>query len=292
MTSEAEAVIQTADGLSFPIFFGKGMPRRMVQDSYHVIAAQTITVPARTEMTVPAMIASHGPGGIAEKYDLFLDPIPILHDGLDTFGVVGKGLYASDASQVWFANMGSHPITIRRGTRIAKATHVSSMDTVSILPIDHTIGGNGKAEMFSCVPKKVTMENTRMKMKKLRDTPHWSTYVQQYAFPASLMDPSDRPPPEPGGEQEDAFDVSTDFGEEGRRKILQVLNDNINAFTLDGKPGKVNNVELQLDTNDDALQPERLRQTSPRKQIIIDDTLNQLLEWEVISPSNSRCKKC
>jgi hypothetical protein len=72
----------------------------MVNESYHVIAAQTITVPARTEMTVPAMIASHGPGGIAEKYDLFLDPVPIVHDGLDTVGVVGKGLYASDASHV------------------------------------------------------------------------------------------------------------------------------------------------------------------------------------------------
>jgi hypothetical protein len=289
LTSDAQAKIQTAGGITFPLFFGAGMPRTMIQESYNVVAAQTVTVPPRMEMTINALIAAHGPGGIAEKYDLFLDHIPIVQDGLDTLGVVGKGLYASDASKVWFANLGSHPITISKGTRIANASHVSSMDTVTVLPIKHTAGGDGSAEMFSCVPKKVTTGTTNRKMQQLYNEPHSTTYVKEYAFPATLMEPTDRPPPPPGETGTDGtFNVSNDFGTDGRSRILRTLTDHIEAFTLDGKPGRINNLELKLDTEDELLHPERLRQTSPRKQIIMDEILNQLLEWEVISPSNSR----
>jgi hypothetical protein len=70
--------------------------------------------------------------------------------------------------------------------------------------------------------------------------------------------------------------------------ILDTLRANIQAFTLDGSPGRAVNVEMELYTEDDMLHPEKLRQTSPRKQIVIDDTLDQLLGWEVISPSDSK----
>jgi hypothetical protein len=152
-TSKGEAKIQTVNGATFPIFFGPGMPRMITEDEYSVVATETITIPSQTEMTIKAMIAGQDPSR-STAYDLFLDPIPITRDGLDMLGVVGKGLYASDTTKVWFANLGYHPITIRRGTKIATAKHVSSMDEVAVLPINHTAGGNGKAEMFSCVPKR------------------------------------------------------------------------------------------------------------------------------------------
>jgi hypothetical protein len=63
---------------------------------------------------------------------------------------------------------------------------------------------------------------------------------------------------------------------------------NIKAFTLDGRPGRVDGIEMELDTDDTMLYPEKLRQTSPRKQIVIDDTLDQLLGWDVIEPSDSK----
>jgi hypothetical protein len=224
------------------------MPRSLRQESYNVVAAETVTVAARCETTIPALIAGHR-GGTTEKYDLFLDPIPIVEEGLDMVGMVGKGLYSSDTSKVWFANLGSHPITIRKGTRIAAATHVSSMDTISVLPILHTAGGNGTAEMFSCVPKKQTKAATREKMARQSSTVHWSQYVQEYAFPAVLMEPTDRPPPEHTLTVGD-FDVANNFGEEKRSFLLNVLQANRDAFTMDGKPGLVNNLELELDTDD------------------------------------------
>jgi hypothetical protein len=289
VTSQAEAKIQTAGGAAFPLCFGPGITKTSLQESYHVVATETITIPGQTETTVPALIAGHSSTrSDSAQYDLFLDPVPIWDDGLDMLGMVGKGLYSSDTSKVWFANLGSHPITIRKGTRIALASHVSSMDTVSVLPIKHTAGGPGKAEIFSCVPKKITNADTLRKM-STGDDKHWSTHVQQYAFPAILMEPTDRPPPvdknKPEGE---IFDVSNDFDEHSRNVMLKVLHDTITAFTLDGKPGRVHGIELELDTDDDLLFPEKLRQTSPRKQVIIDDTLDQLLERDVITPSESR----
>jgi hypothetical protein len=182
ITSLAEARIQTAGRAAFPLSFGPGVTKNSLQQSYHVVAAETITIPGQPRTTVPALIASH-PYTQSARYDLFLDPVPIWDDGLDMLGMVGKGLYSSDTSKVWFANLGSHPITIRKGMRIASASHVSSMDTISVLPIKHTAGGPGKAEIFSCVPKKVSNRDTLTKMKAEHE-PHWSIHVQQYAFPA------------------------------------------------------------------------------------------------------------
>jgi hypothetical protein len=265
-TSKAEAKIQTANGATFPIFFGPGMPRMITQEEYSVVATETITIPSQTEMTIKAMIAGQDPSGSA-AYDLVLDPIPITRDGMDMLGVVGKGLYTSDSTKVWFANLGYHPITIQRGTKIATTQHVSSMDEITELPINHTAGGDGKAEMFSCVPKKATNKTTMGKLKDLYSTPHWSTYVQQYAFPAVLMDPNDRPPPlVDTSDSEDLFDVSGDFGESAKRTILETLRSNIQAFTLDGRPGRVDGIELELDTEDTMLYPEKLRQTSPNNK--------------------------
>jgi hypothetical protein len=284
ITSKAEARIKTAHDAAFPLEFGAGAPKSTKQDSYNVVAAETITIAARCETTIAALIAGHG-GNATAQYDLFLDPIPIMQEGLDMCGMVGKGLYSSDATKVWFANLGSHPITIRKGTRIATASHVSSRDTISVLPIMHTAGGDGNAEIFSCVPKKHTDPST---LKKMRHTKvHWLQYVQEYAFPATLMEPTDRPPPDQATPDGD-FDVSQDFGDAKRKLLLGVVQENLEAFMMDGRPGLVRGLELELDTDDNRLYPEKLRQTSPRKQIIIDETLDQLLEWDVISPSHSR----
>jgi hypothetical protein len=54
MTSRSEARIR-AEGvhnLPFPILFGKGMPRGITQDSYNVIVAETVTIPAKSETTM------------------------------------------------------------------------------------------------------------------------------------------------------------------------------------------------------------------------------------------------
>jgi hypothetical protein len=107
---------------------------------------------------------------------------------------------------------------------------------------------------------------------------------------AKLPDPNDRPPPDDPGINTGEFDVSADFGIDGRPPslILEVLSRNRDAFTFDGKPGLVSGMEMTLDTNDDKLVPERLRQMTPAKKEITDDTMNQLLDWDIIEESDSR----
>jgi hypothetical protein len=51
MTLRCEALIpaEGAHNVPFPIFFGKGMPRGIIQDSYNVIVSETVTIPARID---------------------------------------------------------------------------------------------------------------------------------------------------------------------------------------------------------------------------------------------------
>jgi hypothetical protein len=127
---------------------------------------------------------------------------------------------------------------------------------------------------------------------------HWSELVVKWdsshdakmMAAAELPDPNNRPPPEDLEKDAAEFDVSTDFGADGRPPsiILEVLARNREAFTFDGKPGLVSGMQMTLDTEDEKLLPERLRQMSPAKKSITADTMDQLLEWDVIEESDSR----
>jgi hypothetical protein len=288
ITSKREARIRApgAQNVPFPIYFGKGMPRRLVQDAYNIVSAQTTTIPPRCEMAVKVLIAS--PVGTV-SHDVFVDPIPLGNTAQGILGVVGKGVYTSETTHVWFANLGKHPLTLKRGIKIATATYLSSTDTVSATKIRHKIGGKAPATMYSCTPKKCGDKKARAVVEsRIQDQNDWPTAVLNHA--AGLMDPNDRDTP--GGEAADGhFDISTDFGENGKPPecMAKVLSESLDAFTLDGRPGLLTDgTQLTLDTDDDKLTPEKLRQMSPRKKQITDDTIDQLLEWDIIESSNSR----
>jgi hypothetical protein len=266
ITSRREARIRApgAHDVPFPIYFGKGMPRALIQESHNVVASETVTIPPRCETTVKVMIA----GNTAQTpYDIFVDPIPLVNTATEMFGLVGKGVYSAQTEHVWFANMGNYPITVRRGTRLGTASHLSSTDTVSPTKIRHKIGGNTPASMFSCTPKKCGDHKARAQIaRQARDG--WPTAVLNYN--AGLMDPNDRHPPRDETAQ-GQFDISSDFGEDGKPPecIVKVINENIEAFTLDGRPGRLTDgTILTLDTDDDKLVPEKLRQMSPRKKAV------------------------
>jgi hypothetical protein len=290
ITSKREARIRApgAQNVPFPIYFGKGMPRRLAQDAYSIISAQTTTVPPWCEMAVKVLIASYTPGGTA-SHDIFVDPIPLGNTAQGILGVVGKGVYTSETTHVWFANLGKHPLTLRRGTKVAMATHLSTTDTVSATRIRHKIGGKAPATMYSCTPKKCGDKSARAVVaSRVKDQDNWPTAVLIHA--ARLMDPNDRDPPRVDIE-DGQFDISTDFGKHGKPPecIAKVLGQNMDAFTLAGRPGLLTDgTQLTLDTEDDKLTPEKLRQMSPRKKQIADDTIDQLLEWDIIESSVSR----
>ena len=102
---------------------------------------------------------------------------------------------------------------------------------------------------------------------------------------ASLMDPHNRDPsnvvPTPGS----AFDISPDCRS---LPIAQVLEAHRPAFSFDGRPGIVNSVRIPIPTDDTLLFADSTRQVGPHKRRIIDDSIDQLLAWDIIEPSNSR----
>jgi hypothetical protein len=169
---------------------------------------------------------------------------------------------------------------------------MSSSDNIRRTTIQHKVGGYTPAKMFSCTPKKHGDAKAQKAVASIsaESAVHWSTKVREHF--ADIPDPNDRPPPDtPTPLTEDwPFDISADFGEGGPPECLvQTIQRNIDAFTLDGKPGRIRDgTVLRLNTEDEKLTPEKFRQTSPRKKIITDDTIDQLLEWDVIGQSNSR----
>jgi hypothetical protein len=144
ITSKGDARICTcgAQDIPFLIHFGKAMSRRLLQDSYSVISAQTTTIPLRCKMVIRVMMAT--PEGTV-PHNVFVDPIPLVNTAQGFHSVVGKGVYTSKTTHVCFANMGRQSITLKRGTKIATAVHLSSTDTVSATKIRYKLGGKAPA---------------------------------------------------------------------------------------------------------------------------------------------------
>ncbi|KAE8184571.1 hypothetical protein A4X06_0g8536 [Tilletia controversa] len=60
------------------------------------------------------------------------------------------------------------------------------------------------------------------------------------------------------------------------------------AFALDGRPGRIEDHDMTIKLLPDAvLPPEPPRRASPKKRAAMDSAIEQLLDWEVIEPSQS-----
>jgi hypothetical protein len=131
-------------------------------------------------------------------------------------------LHTNRSSNTVFANVGSHPITLRKGTRVAFTSRMGMTDEVTRTKIRHVVGETRPAEFFSCVPKRQTYRPAVPTTRKDNDVQHWSEIVlgwdrnkdAEMMEAAELPDPNDRPPTEV---RENAqFDVSSDFGVDGK----------------------------------------------------------------------------
>ncbi|KAE8217909.1 hypothetical protein CF319_g8112 [Tilletia indica] len=71
-------------------------------------------------------------------------------------------------------------------------------------------------------------------------------------------------------------------------EVVAVLRRHEPAFALDGRPGRVTGSEMAIKLKDDAvLRPEPPRRAGPAKLAPMDSAIDQLLEWDVIEPSES-----
>lgn len=84
------------------------------------------------------------------------------------------------------------------------------------------------------------------------------------------------------------FDVGRDAQGQPHRKIVEVLREHRQAFSLDGKPGHVSYEPMKIPVPDTShLRAQPPRRISPEKKAIVDDTIRQSLEMGIIQPSTS-----
>ncbi|KAE8239955.1 hypothetical protein A4X13_0g7999, partial [Tilletia indica] len=84
------------------------------------------------------------------------------------------------------------------------------------------------------------------------------------------------------------FKVGVDDSGEAPPALVDVLRQHSGAFALDGRPGLVAGEEMEIQLKPDAtLHAEPPRKASPEKRAAMDAAIEQLLDWDVIEPSNS-----
>ncbi|KAJ1036411.1 hypothetical protein NDA13_000291 [Ustilago tritici] len=86
---------------------------------------------------------------------------------------------------------------------------------------------------------------------------------------------------------DDVFQVGRNTQGKPHPSIITVLCNNFETFSLNGRPGHVSDMAMKLELlHPNALCPKVPRRVSPNKCWVINNTLDQLLDWDVIKPSN------
>lgn len=259
--------------MAFPIEFRRSKGAHASSDGFPIVCSESITVPPMHESSV-RIISGFNSGG-----DAWLQPAHIKNDNrlwspMDG-GWVAEGLIRAGQTFALFANMSRRPLRLRRGQVLGFSTPCGVRDCFGPTAIKH-VPETPRYSDFSCVPKRGSSVNV------------WALLNHTLPTPAILIDPHNRDPPDSSPAA--PFDVSAAYGSNGSPPacVLDVLNAKLEAFSFDGKPGIVDSVRIRIDTDNDRLTAESPRPVGPHKRKIIDDSIDQMLAWDIIEPSDSR----
>ncbi|KAE8237855.1 hypothetical protein A4X13_0g8614, partial [Tilletia indica] len=87
---------------------------------------------------------------------------------------------------------------------------------------------------------------------------------------------------------DDHFRVGVDSSGTPHPEVVALLRRHRDAFALDGRPGLIRGVEMEIPIVDGAeLRSEPPRRASPEKRAKMDAALDQLLSWDIIEPAAS-----
>ncbi|KAE8186106.1 hypothetical protein CF335_g7542, partial [Tilletia laevis] len=87
---------------------------------------------------------------------------------------------------------------------------------------------------------------------------------------------------------DDSFRVGITSDGQPHASVVELLRSFQDAFALDGRPGRIEDHDMTINLLPDAvLPPEPPRRASPEKRAAMDAAIEQLLDWEVIEPSQS-----
>ena len=228
-----------------------------------MLCKETVTIPLLHKASMKVII------GVRLNGDAWLHSIHMkndyrlwspMHGGWVAARPVGEG-----QSAVVFANMLRYPIRLHRGQPKADVTLCSVLDRLAFTAISH------------------------LPSSPMATSDAWPS--QPPPTPAVLIDPYNHDPP-PAGIPLDHhfFNISIAYCLDDAlpTPIVHILESRKDAFTLDGRHGHVDSFCIPTNADDSKLAAEALRQVGPHKRKIIDDSIDQVVAWEVIEPSNSR----
>lgn len=200
-----------------------------------------------------------------------------LWDPLDG-SCVAPGPICAYQACVLFANLSSRPLRLRRGKGIGRATLCGTSDRLCFTAITHSLvlRPATPAEFFSYVPK--------------RGSAFPSSPSSSLPLSASLPDTHNRDPPTCATTSPySLFDISDAHGQPGSSPpcISTLVYSSRDAFSFDGRTGVVDSVRIPIHTDDDKLFTSAPHHVGPHKQQVIDASIAQLLQWDVIEPSTS-----
>lgn len=272
--------------LAFPIEFRRPNGTRNPESGFPVVCSESVTIPPLHESLIQ-IVSGFNFHGDAWLHLAHVKNDTRLWSPMDG-GWLAEGLTDARQRLALFANLSHRPLRLRRGQVVGHITPCGVRDSSNPTTITHRPGVHSPS-MLSCVPKGGSPAN----FWALLDRPSFdAAHPTDPASPAILIDPHNRDPPvSPSpGPADTLFDVSSAYGinHSPPAAITDVLNASLAAFSFDGVPGVVDSVRIDINTNDDNLFAEPPRQVGPHKRKIIDDSITQLLSWDVIEPSNSR----
>jgi len=71
-----------------------------------------------------------------------------------------------------------------------------------------------------------------------------------------------------------------------KNELFALIKDNVGALSKESCLGKISGSKAMIDTNGSLPPPQALRPVGPEKHRIIEETIDQLLAWDVIEESN------
>ncbi|KAE8268324.1 hypothetical protein A4X09_0g4016 [Tilletia walkeri] len=176
---------------------------------------------------------------------------------------------------VLLGNYGSASFDLQRGTIIADAVGARVGDRVFV-SADHFTVGTPLAATTSTLPATslpVDPEEAALPLEAFEgiDIPE-STLTRDAE--TVLVD--------------NAFRVGLHQAGEAYPSVVKLLRKHTAAFALDARPGQIDGHDMPITLVPDAvLPPEPPRRASPEKRAAMDAAIDQLLEWDVIEPSQS-----
>ncbi|KAE8238705.1 hypothetical protein A4X13_0g8413 [Tilletia indica] len=237
-----------------------------------------VSLPARSMAWVPV-----DTGALAAEVDYVIHPrLMTSHD--ESVTIAGPAaLGGRDTNHVLIGNHSSRTVHLDRRTPIADAVLAHLGDRASSSP------SNDRFELGTPMPQADVWAAATDPHAWNPESEREDTTAEPLDFFEGVEDPAHALCRDAETVLVDGhFRVGIDSSGNPHPAVVELLRHHRDAFALDGRPGLIRGVEMEIPIAADAeLRSEPPRRASPEKRAKMDAALDQLLSWDVIEPAAS-----